>query len=93
VPGESSGFAVDAAEQPRTNTQVNITLLRNMTSPVNCLGLIASSEPHFAGKRCEQRSRSDDASMPRKRASGLTVFFVDRPSCWFPAYRSAVKSK
>jgi hypothetical protein len=40
-----------------------------MTSPVNCLKLIASSELHLREKRRESQSRSNDASLTRKRAS------------------------
>jgi hypothetical protein len=45
--GESGGSACDAPAEPRTNTLVKITHLRNMTSPVNDLVLIASSKQHL----------------------------------------------
>jgi hypothetical protein len=50
MPGESGGSAFDAPAEPRTNTLVNITHLRNMTSPVNDLALIASSKQHLQKK-------------------------------------------
>jgi hypothetical protein len=70
---ESSGSAFDAPAEPRTNTLVNITHLRNMTSPVNDLALIASSKQHLRKNklRPSDLTTHKGASTMRKGASWI----------------------